>query len=97
VSADEERTDHWRGNGQPTLGEVHRSLHDLIRRFDRLSEDLQSAALGHVAQGERIRVLERDVAAIQASQTWAWRTVAASMFTAVTSLAVALIVWMLNR
>jgi hypothetical protein len=92
-----EHVDHWRGNGQPTLGEIHRALEALNKRFDKLTDALQDASLGHVQQGERIRVLERDVAALQASQTWAWRTVAASMFTAVTGLATAVLVWLLNR
>jgi hypothetical protein len=105
---DAEHVDHWRGNGQPTMGEIHRALEALDRRFDRLAEDTlgrfdklaiayQEASLGHVQQAERIRVLERDVAAQQASQTWAWRTVALSTFTGITGLAIAILTWLLNR
>lgn len=94
--SDDRPGDHWRGNGQPTMGEIHRLLLEVRTDVKSIDGVVDALNMKHVALEEKALTARRDLDALKASNTWAWRASALALLTGASGLAAGLVQWALT-
>jgi len=90
-------SDAWRGNGSPSIGEVVRALGRLEAKVSDVADNTSSMRNDIVRLQEQGVHRDEDIDKLAGSITWAWRTSASAVLTAVMTLLIGLITWLINR